>query len=164
MAVRDKALRRRRGTGRRISFVRHLYGLGPGFPGHPPPGHFSNIEKVRHVEQAVKKDICQEVSDLQANLRFLPYLQLHEYEAVLFSDPAAFATGINHPNLRDPFGRIRDEFESTASSKRVLAVRPNYRKVIEGTQAAAAVGIPMMRAECRHFLEWIESLEALTGE
>ncbi len=101
------------------------------------------------------------------------HLQLHEYEAILFSDPAAFATGINHPDLQRHFQRIRDDFESpedinngpvTAPSKRVLAVCPNYRKIIEGTQAAAAVGIPIMRAECRHFREWIESLEALTGE
>ena len=150
-----------------------LYGLGPGFPGHPPPDHLSSIAKVRHVEQAVKEDICEEIPDLRADRRFIPYLQLHEYEAILFSDPAAFATGINRPNLQRRFQDIRDEFESpedinndpgTAPSKRVLAVCPNYRKVIEGAQAAAAVGIPIMREECQHFREWIESLEALAGE
>lgn len=107
---------------------------------------------------------------MRADLRFIPYLQLHEYEAILFSDPTAFATGINRPNLQRQFQRIRDEFESpedidndpeTAPSKRVLAVCPDYRKVIEGTLAAAAVGIPIMREECRHFRAWIESLEAL---
>jgi hypothetical protein len=150
-----------------------LYGLGMGFPGHPPPDHLSNIEKVRHVEQAVKDNICEEIPDLRADRRFIPYLQLHEYEAILFSDPAAFATGINHPNLQRQFQRIRDEVESpedinndpeTAPSKRVLAACPNYRKVIEGTQAAAAVGIPIMREECQHFREWIESLEQLADE
>lgn len=150
-----------------------LYGLGPGFPGHPPPAHLSNIERVRHIEQAVKEDICDEMQDLRADRRFIPYLQLHEYEAILFSDPAAFAVGINHPNLHRQFQRIRDEVESpedinndpeTAPSKRVLTVCPNYRKVIEGTQAAAAVGISIMRKECRHFREWIESLEELAGE
>lgn len=150
-----------------------LYGLGPGFPGHPPPGHLSNIEKVRHVEQAVKENICEEIPDLRAYRRFIPYLQLHEYEAILFSDPAAFATGINHPDLQRQFQRIRDEVESpedinndpeTAPSKRVLAVCPNYRKIIEGTQAAAAVGIPIMREKCQHFREWIESLEELADE
>ena len=81
--------------------------------------------------------------------------------------------GINRPNLKSQFQSTRDEFESpedinnhpeTAPSKRVLAACPNYRKVIEGTQAAAAVGIPIMREECRHFREWIELLEALAGE
>jgi hypothetical protein len=148
-----------------------LYGLGAGFPGHPPPDNLSNIDKVWHVEQAVKDDISEELPDLRPDLRFIPYLQLHEYEAILFSDPAAFAAGINHPNLERQFQRIRDEFDSpedinndpeTAPSKRVIAACPSYRKVIEGTQAATAVGIPTMRAQCHHFREWIESLEALT--
>lgn len=140
-----------------------LYGLGAGFPGHPPPD--------RHVEQAVKQDICGDLpDDLRPDLRFIPYLQLHEYEAILFSDPEAFATGINHPHLRMQFRRIRDEFDSpedinndpeTAPSKRVIAACPSYKKVIEGTQAAAVVGIPTMREQCQHFREWIESLEAL---
>lgn len=148
-----------------------LYGLGAGFPGHPPPDHLSNIDKVRHVEQAMKQDICKELpDDLRPDLRFIPYLQLHEYEAILFSDPTAFAAGINHPNLRPQFQRIRDGFDSpedinndseTAPSKRVIAACPSYRKVIEGTQAAAAVGIPAMREQCPHFREWVESLEAL---
>ncbi len=148
-----------------------LYGLGAGFPGHPPPDHLSNIDKVRHVERAVKQDICGDLlENLRPDARFIPYLQLHEYEAILFSDPDAFATGINHPHLRLQFQRVRDEFDSpedinnapeTAPSKRVIAACPSYKKVIEGTQAAAAVGIPKMRAQCQHFREWIESLEAL---
>jgi len=148
-----------------------LYGLGAGFPGDPPPVHLSNIDKVRHVEGAIKEDICGNLpDDLRPDLRFIPYLQLHEYEAILFSDPKAFAMGINHPDLRLQFQLIRDEFASpedinnapeTAPSKRVIAVCPSYRKVLEGTQAAAAVGIPAMREQCQHFREWIESLEAL---
>ena len=147
-----------------------LYGLGRGFPGYPPPSHLSNIEKVRHVEQAMKEDICARVPGLRAEERFIPYLQLHEFETLLFSDPVAFARGINSQNLERSFQRIADEFESpedinnhpeTAPSKRIRAVYPNYRKVIEGTQAAAAVGISAMREKCQHFREWIESLEAL---
>jgi len=118
----------------------------------------------------VKEDICEELPDLRADLRFIPYLQLHEYEAILFSDPAAFAAGINHPSLEGHFQRIRNEFDSpedinnapdTSPSKRVIAACPSYRKVIEGTRAAAAVGIPKMRQECPHFREWINLLEAL---
>ena len=148
-----------------------LYGLGPGFPGHPPPDHLPAIEKVRHIERQVKKNICEEIPDIRADRRFLPYLQLHEYEAILFSDPAAFAAGINRPDLGRRFQQIRDQAESpedinndpaTAPSKRILALCPSYRKVIEGTQGAAAVGIPIMRQECQHFREWVESLEALT--
>lgn len=167
---RDVVVLLKQDRGAYCSTMVDLYGLGAGFPGHPPPDHLSNIEKVRHVERAVKDDICEELPDLRPDLRFIPYLQLHEYEAILFSDPAAFAAGINHPDLRLQFQRIRDEFDSpedinndpeTAPSKRVIAACPSYRKVIEGTQAAAAVGIPAMREQCQHFREWIDSLEAL---
>ena len=168
---RDVVVLLKQDRGAYCSTMVDLYGLGAGFPGHPPPDHLSNIDKVRHVEQAVKQDICGDLpDDLRPDLRFIPYLQLHEYEAILFSDPEAFATGINHPHLRLQFQRIRDEFDSpedinndpeTAPSKRVIAACPTYKKVIEGTQAAAAVGIPTMREQCHHFREWIESLEAL---
>jgi hypothetical protein len=167
---RDVVVQLKQDRGAWCSTMIDLYGLGPGFPGYPPPGGLSPIEKVRHIENAVKEDICSEIPDLRPDRRFIPYLQLHEYEAILFSDPPAFARGINLPNLQQQFQQIRDRFESpediddhpeTAPSKRVLAVYPGYRKVIEGTQAAAAVGISAMRAECRHFREWIEALEAL---
>ncbi len=72
-----------------------LYGLGPGFPGHPPPDHLSNIEKVRHVEQAAKEDICEEIPDLRADRRFIPYLQLHEYEAIHCCPAKLFAGRIS---------------------------------------------------------------------
>lgn len=168
---RDVVLLLKQDKGAYCSTMIDLYGIGAGFPGHPPPHQLSNIEKVRHVENAVKMDICEELPDaIRPDLRFIPYLQLHEYEAILFSDPAAFATGINRPSLWPQFQRIRDEFDSpedinndpeTAPSKRVIAACPSYKKVIEGTQAAAAVGIPTVRQQCQHFREWLEALEAL---
>src|ERR1700693_1019627 len=34
-----------------------LYGLGTGFPGTPMPHHLDNIQKVKHVEIAMKDEI-----------------------------------------------------------------------------------------------------------
>ena len=50
---------------------------------------------------------------------------------------------------------------NNAPSKRVLAIYPGYRKVIEGTQAAKSVGIASMRTACHHFREWLEVLEGV---
>ncbi len=147
-----------------------LYGLGPGFPGNPPPGRLSSQELVRQIEAAFKRDICERVPEFRPDLRFIPYLQLHEYEGLLFSDPTTFAVGINQGHLAREFQRIRDGFGTpedindspdTAPSKRVIAVYPGYRKVIEGTQAAARVGVAAMRAQCQHFREWLEALECV---
>jgi Domain of unknown function (DUF4276) len=74
-----------------------FYGLGRGFPGTPPPANLSNLEKVVHVEQAVRENIASQAPELRPDVRLLPYLQLHEYEGLLFSDPTAFANAVQ-PN------------------------------------------------------------------
>lgn len=149
-----------------------FYGLGNGFPGTPLPPNLGNIEKVRRIELAVKEQLINELPDLRLDTRFLPYLQLHEYEGLLFSDPAAFAAGIKQDYLRAHFEAIRNAFATpedindnanTAPSKRVVGAYPAYRKVIDGTLAAKAVGIDRMRQECPHFRGWLEQLEALAG-
>jgi hypothetical protein len=148
-----------------------FYGLGKGFPGIPLPANLQDQDKVMRIEQAVKADIVTAVpGNLRPDLRFLPYLQLHEYEGLLFSDPVAFARGIYQPNLAGPFRNIRAAFQTpediddgpdSAPSKRVLKLYPGYRKPLFGTLAALQVGVNVMRQECPHFRGWIEQLEAL---
>jgi hypothetical protein len=144
-----------------------FYGLGKGFPGTPLPPNLSNVEKVIHLERAMKEDIIAELPDLRPDVRFLPYLQLHEYKGLLFSDPEAFAKGIYQSHLTPHFQAIRQSFSTpediddspeTAPSKRVLGLCPSYNKLLDGTRAASAVGIEAMRRECPHFRDWVESL------
>jgi uncharacterized protein DUF4276 len=146
------------------------YGIGRGFPGTPAPAQFSSLEKVEHIECAVKDDIGNQLPDFRPDIRFIPYLSLHEYESLLFSDPDAFASSLGRPDLAGKFKQIRDEFSTpedinndpqTAPSKRVLECCPTYGKVIQGTIAARAVGIQRMREECAHFRAWLEQLQAL---
>lgn len=152
------------------SMMVDFYGLGCGFPGTPLPPNLTNLEKVTHIEKAVMEDFVTTIPELRANVRFVPYLQLHEYEGLLFSNPAAFARGINMPTLAQQFERVRREFQTpedinddvnTAPSKRVVQLYPSYRKPLDGTRAAKAVGIDAMRRECPHFRDWVERLEAL---
>lgn len=147
-----------------------FYGLGDGFPGLPPSGTMPNTEKVARIEQAVRADIMVEVPDRRADVRLIPYLQLHEYEGLLFSDPKAFASGIGQPQIAPQLQIVRNAFTTpedinddvnTAPSKRVLGAYSSYRKVLDGTAAARAVGIARMRQECPHFRAWIETLESL---
>jgi hypothetical protein len=147
-----------------------LYGLGQDFPGMPLPPNLRSADKVTRIEQAMKADIVRLLPDRRPDVRFLPYIQLHEYEGLLFSDPAAFASGISQPHLAQQFQRIRNKFTSpedinddpkTAPSKQVLAAHPAYRKVVDGTLAARAVGIEQMRQECPHFRAWLQILETL---
>lgn len=60
-----------------------FYGLGPGFPGTPLPPHLTNIQKVEHIERAVKDDICSRIPNLRPDIRLIPYLSLHRRKSVV---------------------------------------------------------------------------------
>jgi hypothetical protein len=148
-----------------------LCGLGEGFPGFLVPPNLSNIDKVTHIERAIKSDIRDLYPDLRADRRFVPYIQLHEYEGLLFSDPSSLAAAIHEPYLAAALQKVRGDFSTpedindeplTSPSKRILQVYPGYRKVIDGTIAARGVGIEAMRRECPHFRRWIVQLKALS--
>ena len=147
-----------------------FYGLGEGFPGTPLPPNLSNVQKVEHIERAVKDDICNRIPELRPDVRLIPHLSLHEYEGLLFSDPDTLATAPRQPDLASRFHDVRNAFKTpedindnpeTAPSKRVLAIYANYKKVIEGTVAARSIGIEKMRQECVHFRNWLKHLEDL---
>lgn len=146
-------------------------GLGKGFLGMPLPQGLPSLDKVSRVEAAVMKDVVASMPEVfRPEVRFLPYLQLHEYEGLLFSDPAAFARGIYQPGLAASLQRIREQFPTpedindgpeTSPSKRLVQLHPPYRKPLYGTLAALEMGITRMRQDCAHFRNWIERIEAL---
>lgn len=148
------------------------YGLGPGFPSAPAPANMSTIERVERIEQAMNDDICNRVPELRPDIRFLPYVQLHEYEGLLFSGPKRLPAAYINRTSPPLFRRSEtvstpedvDDGPSTAPSKRVIAAYPGYRKPLHGTMAATAVGIEQMRQECPHFRNWLDKLERLAGD
>jgi len=147
-----------------------LYGLESGFPGTAPPSGFVAAQKAVQIENAVLQEIVSIAPHIRADVRFIPYLQVHEYEGLLFSDTTAFAVALGQANLAAQLAQIRNRFETpedingdpdTAPSKQVAGVYRQYNKVIEGTLAAQRIGVDRMLAECPHFREWIERLAAL---
>ena len=125
---------------------------------------------MERIERAVKDDICRKIPQLRPHARLIPYLSLHEYEGLLFSDPESFARSLGQPRLANQFHQVRNEFPTpedinddpaTAPSKRVIGMYPAYKKVIDGTLAARLVGIDRMRQECAHFRDWVRQLETL---
>jgi hypothetical protein len=64
-----------------------------------------------------------------------PYIQMYEFEGLLFSSPEGLATGISQHALREQFQQIRDAFDTpetiknsriTAPSKRILNLYDGY--------------------------------------
>lgn len=123
----------------------------------------THLDSVHILEEAMKTDI--------APPRFIPYIQLHEFEALLFSDirvlkyeyldtesvaniDSLYAATKNIPPENINHG------ENTAPSKQLLAAA-DYRKGETSSEWLAAIGIPTIRQKCHHFSSWLDKLEPL---
>jgi len=138
------------------------------WPGRAKAAGLSFSEKARCVEDALLDDLLAEMGGNPR--RFVPFVVMHEFEGLLFSDCGAFGRGIGRPDLEPEFQAIRDEFASpeeindapnTAPCKRVEALVPGYDKPLFGTLAVLEIGLARIRAQCRHFDSWLKQLEAV---
>ncbi len=143
-----------------------LYALPDDFPGYAlAQNERDPYKKVAVIEKALEEDI--------ADPRFVSYIQLHEFEALLFADPQKFeieffdkpagvkqlcaiASDFNNPELINQ-GR------ETAPSKRIIKVYPDYdnNKPAIGSMIAHEIGIEVIRKSCSHFNDWLTKLENL---
>lgn len=149
----------------RFTTMIDLYALPSEFPGwvearqKPQPA-----ERVRVLEKALEKALAEP--------RFIPFIQLHEFEALLYCDLgelerriANSAVGIKA--LRADVAGLDpediNEGATTAPSKRIIRHIPIYErdKVRVGAPAAVAIGLQMLRSRCPHFGDWLSRLEAL---
>lgn len=105
---------------------------GPGaWPGRAKSAGLRTIEhKTQCVEGALHDDLAATMGSGFNSGRFVPFVVIHEFEGLLFSDCAAFSRGIGRPDLEDDFRGIRgafatpeeiDDSPETAPSKRVEA-------------------------------------------
>lgn len=143
------------------------------WPGRAMAGTLTFPQKASTVENALSEDICREMGEgFNAN-RFIPFVVIHEFEGLLFSDCALFSQGIGRPDLADAFQTVRDQFPSpeeiddspiTAPSKRVEQLVQFYEKPLLGTLAVLEIGLDAIRRECPHFREWLSSLEVWTRD
>jgi hypothetical protein len=142
-----------------------LYGLPSDFPGHAAAMREADpFSKVRRLEQELQNDI--------GNRRFVPYFQLHEFEALLFADPETVDSSLSvfsgskltHlRSIRNQFASPEhiDDGENTAPSKRLKQLYPDYDKPASSPRILNQIGVETLRRECLHFSEWIARLEAL---
>ena len=150
----------------RFTTMIDFYALPPEFPG------WAEARK-----QVLPKD---RVAILENSLhtrfgdgRFLPYIQLHEFEALLYCDLTELQRRLNHADhgiaaLQREVAHLTpediNEGATTAPSKRIINHLPVYErsKVRVGAPAAAAIGLATLRAKCPHFNDWLTRLEQLS--
>ena len=136
-----------------------------GFPGwEAAKGASHNIDKVCTIEQAMKDDIADECRH-----RFIPHLQLHEFESLLFSDVDVFAQNFEAGEMDlEKLRKVRAEYPNpedinnsprTAPSVRIAEAVKSYRKVLYGNCLAMDIGLDKMRQCCPHFNEWVSEME-----
>ena len=142
------------------------YGLPRTWPGREgAPRHTTLSERAATVERAVLDDISTAIGHPP---RFVPYVVMHEFEGLLFSDPDRFAQSLGEPDLAPGFQAIRAEFQTpedindspdSAPSKRVRNLFRGYQKPLMGVLAMEQIGLDTVREACPLFNAWIATLE-----
>lgn len=149
----------------RFTTMFDLYALPQDFPGFDEAQKQSDAyRKIAILEARLKEDI--------EDKRFLPYIQLHEFETLILADPqqldweyleydAAIAGLVAMVGNENP--ELINNSPETAPSKRILNAIPEYDKATAGPAVAGQIGIQKLREKCRHFHEWLTTLEQLNG-
>jgi len=145
-----------------ITTMIDFYGLPADFPGRRTVPTGSCYDQVAYLEREIGNDI--------GHPRLLPYLALHEFEAMLFVAPEKIAQAFPGTSKGGELTAIRKQFSSpeeidddphTAPSKRLEDIFPGYEKPLHGPLVVLEIGIEQIRRECSHFNDWLTRLERL---
>ena len=142
-----------------------LYALPRDTPGMIEADKISDpYEKVAVLEKSMlnfEKELRKPV--------FHPYIQLHEFEALLFSNLDLLAIEYFEYDiqpLKDCLEKKKNpelinDGRETAPSKRILKCIPDYDKVTSGISVLEKIGLPALCCKCKHFSEWIDWIQEL---
>ena len=140
------------------------------WPGRAQAINLAFPKNAESIENALATDVRDQMGGNFNPDRFVPYVMMHEFEAMLFSDCKRFADGIGRPKLASKFQVIRnlfatpeeiDDSPKTAPSKRIESLVPGYKKPYMGTLAALGIGLSAIRSECPHFHSWLARIEGI---
>jgi hypothetical protein len=134
-------LREDRSPEARFSMMVDLYALPPDVPGHAAArGLRAPCTQAEILEAALADEIKDQ--------RFIPYIQVHEFEALLLAGPEKFT---------ERFERS----ESQIAKARIKKYIAGYGETADGPSLAQAIGLHQIRQKCPHFDRWLTTLENL---
>ncbi len=122
-------------------------------------------DRMTFLAQSMK-----ELIDDDWRFRFIPYIQLHEFEGLLFSDISVF----NHQIAKNEFENYNELIQTindypnpelindgkeTAPSKRLMRIIKGYNKIVYGSLLAQEIGLERIRNKCPRFNNWLNLLE-----
>lgn len=133
------------------------YALPDDFPGYRNLPPTSGVERIHFLEQQFANDI--------GNNSFRPYLQMHEFEALVFAAHENFHFAFpDQPNKIRQIRSIVDQFTSpeeidndfrTAPSKRLKRIFTTYQKIVHSGLILSGVSVDTLRSRCPHFNKWL---------
>ncbi len=156
-------------SGRRAGLLFDYYGLPIDWPGRAAAPSAPIGERAAVVERALREDLAKELGSSFNPALFTPHIQLHEFEARLFSDCDILgrAIGVDAEQLRSIVRKCSgpekiDDGNTTAPSKRIESLSPGYRKTVVGVSVSERIGLDVMRLQCPHFGTWLDALESIS--
>jgi hypothetical protein len=162
--------------GRYCSTMFDYYAMPADWPGRGESARKPWNERASMVESELHADITAGMGGSFDPGFFVPYVQLHEFEALAFADAGVLAAvlapigKISPRRLEGLFAdilneaghpeAINDGYE-TCPSRRISAIIPAYKKRALGPIVTNRIGIEVLRSRCTHFGEWLTRLESL---
>ena len=154
-------------TGVVVTMLIDYYGIYPkhAFPKWEEAKAIVNkSERMTFLENAMLDDIDESI-----RYRFVPYIQLHEFEGILFSDISVIEENFEDYEFKDHDYLVKTESafdnpenindgRTTAPSKRMERIIDDYSKVVYGSLLAQEIGLDKIREKCPRFNVWIEKL------
>jgi len=127
-------------------------------------------DKADRINLATYDEVEKLFGEYGVYWRFLPYIAMHEFEALLYSDPQTLAAqlGVSPTEIEailtacgEP--EAIDDSPLTAPSKRLEALSIRFKKTTTGIAIAQAIGLATMRQQCPLFNDWLTTVENLKG-
>lgn len=124
-------------------------------------------ERLSYIEYRMSQDVPDDI-----RFRFIPYIQLHEFEGLLFCNVDAFAALIPSNDLigldeltqvitDNPNPEMINTGRETSPSHRLQRIIRGYNKILHGYLLAETIGLPVIRQKCPRFDGWMCKIEQL---
>ena len=160
------------GSNVRVSTLCDLYGLSDDFPDRAhQPGDANPGSRCTRLERAMLRDITGSDDDCGA-WRLIPYIQSHEFEALVLAVSHCLADLFDADDQRTGLVTLQADIAGippedindsplTSPSHRLRRLIPGYRKVVDGPDAIELAGLQSVRSRCPRFDHWLSRLESL---
>ena len=118
------------------------------------------------TKETLEKKIKESIKSNQQH-KIIPYIQMYEFEALLFSDAEIMAKSLNVSqnwidNILNEFNDLEgiNNSKETAPSKRIEK-HAKYIKTQHAPKILQEIGLLKIREKCQGFNAWLKQLESL---